>query len=183
MNNTLFPEIENSGQTQQSDEEELLQHDFETNEPEYDMELPDDGQYEFATGDLSSFIHDFEEDKEQMGIEQKPTTEEFTEAGKRVIPTQTALKTGRFLANMVDYSCATGLSLISGLDVDEHRADKESKSELETIITEYVKESGGEIPIWMQLLICLVVTYGLQIPGAIRIRNERKQNEYIVNKA
>lgn len=117
-------------------------------------------------------MHSFEEEKENMGIEQRPTAEEFNEINQPTIPTKTARKTGKFVTGMVDYSLATGLSLISGLPVKEHQADPDSKKELEDIITEYIKETGGEIPLFMQLLICLLVTYGLQVPGAIKIRKE-----------
>lgn len=166
MNNTLFPEIENN------DNPEIIDAEIEEQYDHVDDEQNSD--YEFATGDLSSFMHDFSESKEQMGIQQKPTPEEFVEADKQVIPPSTARKTGKFIANMTDYALATGLSLISGLDADEHKADPESKKELESIITEYIKESGGEIPIWMQLVICILVTYGLQIPGAVRLRKQNK---------
>lgn len=133
---------------------------------------PAENSYEFATGDLGNFMHTFEEEKEDMGIDQRPTAEEFNEINQPSIPTKTARKTGKFVTGMVDYSLATGLSLISGLSVKDHQADPESKKELEDIITEYIKETGGEIPLFMQLIICLLVTYGLQVPGAIKIRKE-----------
>lgn len=174
MPNTLFPEIE-------SPETDFPLEDIPVvDTPADPMPSNDntpDGPYQFATGDLSSFMHDMSEEKEQMNIEQMPTAEEFVDAGKQTIPANTARKTGKFIANMTDYALATGLSLISGLDVDDHKADPDSKHELESIITEYIKESGGEIPVWLQLVICLIVTYGLQLPGAIRIRNQRKEDK------
>lgn len=159
--NNLFPEID--------EQPPLLEQEIPTND------------YEFATGDLSSFMHTFEEEKEDMDIEQLPTSEEFSDAGIQNLPTSTARKTGKFIAHMTDYALATGLGLISGLPTKEHQADNESKKELESIITEYIKESGGEIPLFVQLLICLTVTYGLQIPGAIKIRKEHaktSQNDH-----
>lgn len=162
---TLFQE-ENPTPYADTLNEELWKEDI-TEQPS-DHEEP----YQFATGDLSSFIHDFNEEKEEMGIAQKPTPEEFEETGKPSVPATTARKTGRFVANMTDYALATGLSLISRQNPDVHKADPDSKKELENIITEYIKESGGEIPIGIQLVICLLITYGLQIPGAIRLRKQ-----------
>lgn len=170
MNNTLFPEIDDLNDNEINQSPEI--NDISDETP---IQESDNQPYEFVTGDLSSFMHDFEEGKEQMGIEQMPTPEEFVEAGKQTIPPQTARKTGKFLANMTDYACATGLSLISGLSIENHKADEESKKELESIITEYIKETGGVIPLWLQLAICLIVTYGLQIPGAIRIRQQNQE--------
>lgn len=166
---TLFPEEQAQTIYPDNPEEELWGE--QVNEQPTDNDEP----YEFATGDLSSFIHDFNEEKEEMGIDQKPTPEEFEETGKPSVPATTARKTGRFVANMTDYALATGLSLISKQDPDIHKADPDSKKELENIITEYIKESGGEIPIGVQLVICLLVTYGLQIPGAIRLRKQANQ--------
>lgn len=162
MDNSLFPELNNP-----DIEEPLLDPEPET------IQEPESDGYEFATGDLSSFMHSFSEDKENMEIEQLPTPEEFQEVGKTPIPPATARKTGKFVANMVDYTLATGLSLIDEEPVDSHKADSESKKELESIITEYIKETGGEIPLFAQLIICLLVTYGLQVPGAIMIRKQK----------
>lgn len=162
--NNLFPDLEN--QPQETIEEAIP----------VDEQIPAaEDDYQFATGNLDDFMQDFEQHKEDMGIDVRPTPEEFNEAGKTNLPKATARKTGKFIANMTDYACATGLSLISGLDMKEHKADEESRKELEEIITEYIAESGGEIPLSVQLIICLIVTYALQIPGAIKTRRERKK--------
>lgn len=140
--------------------------------PQEPIDEQADSPYEFATGNLDGFMDEFAQPKEDMGNELLPSPEEIAEAGKQTVPPATARKTGKFLAGMIDVGCATGLSFISGQSMKEHQADDESKKELESIITEYIKETGGEIPIYMQLIICLIVTYGLQIPGAIKMRKE-----------
>ena len=174
MDNPFIPELEEELFNQEEQTEDINPNEEPDMNPESNNpETP----YEFATGNLDSFMHDFNEEKEQMGITQKPTTEEFTEAGKQTLPAKTARTTGKFLANMTDHALATGLSIISGLGAEEHKADEESKKELENIITEYIKESGGEIPVGIQLIIVIVVTYGLQLPGAIKIRKERQKNK------
>lgn len=165
MDNNLFPEFE--------EQTEAAHYETIDDQP---SEKESADNYEFATGDLGSFMHSFEEEKEQMGIDQMPTPEELDEIGKPTIPTKTARKTGKFVTGMIDYSLATGLSLISGQSVKEHQADADSKKELEDIVTTYIKETGGEIPIFLQLIICLLVTYGLQIPSAIMIRKQRKND-------
>ncbi len=175
MDNPFIPELE---EQEIFNPEEVYEETNTTEEPDINREDNNpEKPYEFATGNLDSFMHDFNEEKEQMGITQKPTPEEFTEAGKQTLPPKTARTTGKFLANMTDHALATGLSIISGLNAEEHKADEESKKELENIITEYIKESGGEIPIGIQLIIVIVVTYGLQLPGAIKIRKERQKNK------
>lgn len=177
MANTLFPDIE---------DDNILPDAEPINDATDITELPADmperpqessGDYEFKTGNINDFMASFQEEKEDMPIDERPTPEEFAEAGKQTLPPATARKTGKFFANMVDHSCAIGLSLLSGEPAAKHRAPEDSKKELESIITEYLKESGGEIPLSAQLIICLVVTYGLQIPGAYKKYKERKAHE------
>lgn len=138
------------------------------------VEEPAD-DYQFATGDLGNFMHDFEEEKENMGIDQRPTAEEMNEIGNPTIPTKTARKTGKFVTTMLDITLATGLSIVSGEPKEKHQADTESKKELEDVVTEYIKETGGEIPLSVQLFICIFSIYGLQIPEAIRLRKEKQE--------
>lgn len=174
MANSLFPDIEDNEPIidpepiENEDGGILLPPDM----PDRPEDAPND--YEFKTGNIDDFMASFQEEKEEMPIDERPTPEEFTEAGKQNLLPATARKTGKFVANMIDYSCATGLSLLSGEPVSAHKAPEDSKKELEAIITEYIKESGGEIPLSAQLIICLVVTYGLQIPGAYQKYKERK---------
>ena len=169
----LFPEIENN-------ELDMIPEIDDSSIPN---DLPEDLEninelqdedHDFKTGDILNFMNDFSEEKEDMGIDQLPTNEEFTEVGKQTSPTATARKTGKFVSRMIDYGAATGLSIISGQPMSQHKADDEAYKELESIITEYIKESGGEIPLNIQLIICLVVTYGLQIPAAIQMRKQMK---------
>ena len=61
--------------------------------------------------------------------------------------------------------------------IEDHKADKASKSEIEKIIYAYTKETGGNIPIWAQLAIVLITTYGLQLPQAARDRKMNLERE------
>ena len=131
--------------------------------------------YQFASGTLDNFISDFEEEKEDMGIDMEPTPEEFAETGKPSISGKTARKTAKFISYMTDKAASNGLALISGLDPSEHRADEEILKELEDIYAEYLKENGYNIPRWLQLTLTLGVAYGLQVPNAIRLRKLNKK--------
>lgn len=168
--NDLFPDIEEQ-ELEQTDINETVENDI----PPQPGDSEDD--YDFKTGSLDDFMHSFQEGKEEMPIEELPTPEEFTEAGKANLPPATARKSAKFVALMVDYSCATGLSLLSGEPIANHKAEDDARKELESIITEYIKESGGEIPVSVQLVICLLVTYGLQLPDALRKYKKRKALE------
>ena len=174
--NSLFPDIEDQEQQQDN-----LPMNFPADANAYEDIPPQpgdsDNDYDFKTGNLDDFMHSFQEGKEEMPIEERPTPEEFTEAGKPNLPPATARKSAKFCALMLDYSCATGLSLLSGESVASHRADDDARKELESIIAEYIKETGGEVPISVQLMICILVTYGMQVPGAYMKYKERKALE------
>jgi len=158
----------------------------ELEELEKQQEQTDVSDYQFADGDLSDFQTEFAAPKQDMGITDEPEDfEEIDEAHNgseqpAISAAKAARSTARFLAPIIDQGAAFGLSLVSKNDIDQHKADKESLKELERLIAEYAKESGGEIPIWTQILICLVAMYGFQIPKALadrKLNNERFELE------
>ncbi len=167
--NDLFPDITDPDVAQ----EETIETE-QVIDPE-EQPVPGDSpeNYDFKTGNLDDFMHSFQENKEEMPIDIKPTPEEFAEAGKQTIPPATARASGKFLANMIDFSASMGLSLLSGEPRETHCAPEDNKKELAAIITEYMKESGGEIPLSVQLIICITVTYGMQVPSAYMKYKER----------
>lgn len=174
MANALFPDIPED--EQMIDPENLPEDNEET------VDIPpqpgdSEEDYDFKTGSLDDFMHSFQEHKEEMPIDEMPTAEEFAEAGKQKIPPATARATGKFLAKMIDFSASMGLSLLSGEPRESHMAPEENLKELSAIISEYMKESGGEIPLSVQLLICIVVTYGMQLPNAYMKFKERKAHK------
>jgi len=153
---------------------------------ELEQQTKDVGDYQFADGDLSDFQTEFAAPKQDMGITDEPEGfEEIDEANNgseqsAISAAKAARSTARFLAPIIDQGAAFGLSLVSKNDIKHHKADKDSLKELERLIAEYAKESGGEIPIWMQILICLVAIYGFQIPKALadrKLNNERLELE------
>ena len=169
MQNQLFPDI--------VEEPDLIDPDQMDNQ-EQENEIPpqpgdSEDNYDFKTGNLDDFMHSFQEHKEDMPIDERPTPEEFAEAGKQTIPPATARSSGKFIAEMIDFSASTGLSLLSGEPRETHMAPPENKKELAHIIAEYMKENGGEIPLSVQLLICIIITYGMQVPGAYMKYKER----------
>ena len=173
MQNELFPDI--------VDEPDLIDPDQIDNQ-EQDNEIPpqpgdSEDNYDFKTGNLDDFMHSFQEHKEDMPIDERPTPEEFAEAGKQVIPPNTARATGKFVARMIDFSASMGLSMLSGEPRESHKAQEEDLKELMSISTELIKESGGEIPTSVQLIIFCFVTYGLQLPGAYMKFKKRKAIE------
>ena len=170
MANTLFPDIPDN---------DTIQPGIDPDMNEITEEIPpqpgdSEDNYDFKTGGLDDFMHSFQEHKEEMPIDEMPTPEEFAEAGKTVIPPATARSSGKFIAEMVDFSASTALSLLSGEPRETHCAPAENKKELAHIIAEYMKESGGEIPLSVQLIICIVATYGMQVPGAYMKYKERQ---------
>ena len=157
--------------------------------------LGETGDYQFADGDLSTFQTDFSAPKQDMNIEEEPEDfedepDDEPENGSEqpsISASKAARRTARFLTRITDQGAAFGLSLVSKNEIESHKADKESLHELENIITEYCKDTGGNIPLWAQLVICLVTMYGFQIPQAlsdrklnserIALENERKALE------
>lgn len=175
MVNDLFPDIEDEVQVQKTSDTP------ETDIPENEDLNPQPGDseedYDFKTGNLDDFMHGFQEEKEEMPIDLKPTAEEFAEAGKTTIPPATARSSGKFLANMIDFAASMGLALLADEPRENYVAPEENKKELAHIISEYLKENGGEVPLWAQLLICICVTYGMQVPGAYMKYKQRKNKD------
>lgn len=140
------------------------------------LNTAEDSDYQFADGDLSTFQTEFAAPKQDMNIGEDPV--EFEDLENELNPdhqpeisnAKMARNTARFLTPIIDQGAAFGLSMLSKNKLAEHRADKESLKELERLVTEYAKQSGGNIPLWMQLLICLVTMYGFQVPKALEDR-------------
>lgn len=138
--------------------------------------------YHFADGDLSVFQSEFAQPKQDMGISELPEPEEelpedVDEEEDKAAMARHARQTSKFVTHIVDSGAALGLSLISKNSVDSHKADSEDLKELERIFTEYFKETGGNIPLWAQLFICLVTIYGFQIPQALKDRKLNIERE------
>jgi len=169
MAKSLFPDID------ETLDPELLQPGQEGEQGDNGDDNNSGEDYQFIDGDLDNFMQEFEQHKEDMGIVEKPSEEEFEEVAKENLPKNTARKTGKFIARVTDNVCATGLSLISGCDKKRHQTDPESLKELTELLTEYISETGGEIPISVQILIFIIVNYALQVPGAIKIRKVLKR--------
>ena len=154
-----------------------------------------ESDYQFADGDLSGFQAEFAAPKQDMNIDEEPEDfedpedEELNEDDEQPIVStaKMARRTAKFITRITDQGAAFGLSLVSKNNIEKHKADKASLHELENIIAEYCKDTGGNIPLWMQLLICLVTMYGFQVPQALEDRklnteraaleNERKSLE------
>lgn len=139
--------------------------------------------YSLIGGNLNDYMADFARPKEDMGIIEEPTSGEWEreEPERPQMTAKTTRTTARFLARTTDTVMATGLSFISHNDYKTHKADKEQLKELEDILAEYVRESGGEIPLWLQLAICLFTMYAVQIPGALRDRKRNANGDSVHN--
>lgn len=139
--------------------------------------------YNFADGDLSAFQSEFSQPKQDMGISDIPDDledveqETQEEVEDRAAMARHARQTSKFVTHIIDSGAALGLSLISKNSVDSHKADLDDLKELERIFTEYFKETGGNIPLWAQLLICLTTIYGFQIPQALKDRKLNLERE------
>lgn len=142
--------------------------------------------YHFADGDLSDFQSEFSQPKQDMGISEvpediddepmfDPDAEEVDQAALQ----RTARQTSKFVTHLVDSGAALALSLVSKNPVDDHKADKEDLKELERIFQEYFKETGGNIPLWLQLVICITTMYGFQLPAALKDRKLNAEREQL----
>lgn len=146
-------------------------------------QLSESNDYQFADGDLSTFQTDFSAPKQDMNIEEEPEnfedeTEELSNGSEQpaISAAKAARNTARFLAPIIDQGTAFGLSLVSKNETESHKLDKDGIKELERLIAEYAKESGGNIPIWMQLVLFMITMYGFQLPKALadrKLNNER----------
>lgn len=153
----------------------------------HENEIDSTSDYQFADGDLSTFQTDFSAPKQDMNIEEEPEdfedeTEELSNGSEQpsISAAKAARNTARFLAPIIDQGTAFGLSLVSKNETESHKLDKDGIKELERLIAEYAKESGGNIPIWMQLVLFMITMYGFQLPKALadrKLNNEREELE------
>ena len=163
--------------------------DFNSFEPEIplDNNSNDNLPYNFVNGNLDGdaalFMTDFQRPKEDMGITEAPDGAENEDpvSENEGINRKTARATAKFLTNIIDEGAAQGLSLISLNEPKMHRATDDAKKNLENILTEYVQETGGNIPLSVQVLLCILTMYIVQIPGALRDRRINKENKILEN--
>ena len=137
--------------------------------------------YEFATGQidpddsLEEFLSEFQKPKEETGIAEKPSDEDFDEDDLTdPVTSEQAKYTAQFIVDMTDEIAARGLALCSKNPVDEHRAGKEQKKHLKDLWTKFCKEKGAEIPLGWQITLTMLTVYGSQVPKALQ---DRKLNE------
>ena len=151
-------------------------------------ELFDDSQpqdvnatYEYVNGNidpddsLDEFLEDFQKPKEETGIAEEPSDEDFDDTDEiDSVTSEQAKYTAQFIVDVTDEIAARGLSLCSKNPIDEHRAGKEQKKHLKDLWTKYCKEKGTEIPLGWQITLTMLTIYGSQIPKALE---DRKLNE------
>jgi hypothetical protein len=139
-------------------------------------------EYIFADGDLSSFQDEFSKPKQDMGIDPLPDEQNLNPENQELnarAKTRLAHQTAHFVTKCTDGAMAFGLSLISKNPVEEHKANDEDFQEIEDIIYEYCRLTDGNIPLWLQLIFVLFVTYGMQIPAALQARKVNLANELV----
>lgn len=136
--------------------------------------------YQFTEGDLS-LISEMQAPKQEMNIEERPNFDEpdapdsFTlpqdepEANDNLVSAAVE-ETADIVTDAIDFGAAFGLHLISKNPIEKHQATSEQKSRMREIIYVYCKETGGYIPLWLQLVILIVGIYGSQIPAALQTR-------------
>lgn len=136
--------------------------------------------YQFTEGDLS-LISEMQAPKQEMNIEERPSFDEpdapdsFTlpqdepEANDNLVSAAVE-ETADIVTDAIDFGAAFGLHLISKNPIEKHQATSEQKSRMREIIYVYCKETGGYIPLWLQLVILIVGIYGSQIPAALQTR-------------
>lgn len=136
--------------------------------------------YQFTEGDLS-LISEMQAPKQEMNIEERPNFDEpdapdsFTlpqdesEANENLVSAAVE-ETADIVTDAIDFGAAFGLHLISKNPIEKHQATSEQKSRMREIIYVYCKETGGYIPLWLQLVILIVGIYGSQIPAALQTR-------------
>lgn len=136
--------------------------------------------YQFTEGDLS-LISEMQAPKQEMNIEERPNFDEpdapdsFTlqqdepEANDNLISAAVE-ETADIVTDAIDFGAAFGLHLISKNPIEEHQATSEQKSRMRKIIYVYCEQTGGYIPLWLQLVILMAGIYGSQIPAALQTR-------------
>lgn len=136
--------------------------------------------YQFTEGDLS-LISEMQAPKQEMNIEERPSFDEpdapdsFTlpqdepEANDNLVSAAVE-ETADIVTDAIDFGAAFGLHLISKNPIEEHQATSEQKSRMRKIIYVYCEQTGGYIPLWLQLVILMAGIYGSQIPAALQTR-------------
>ncbi len=136
--------------------------------------------YQFTEGDLS-LISEMQAPKQEMNIEERPVFDgpdapdplmditDEQEANDSLIAAAVE-ETADIVTDAIDFGAAFGLHLISKNPIEEHQATSEQKSRMRKIIYVYCEQTGGYIPLWLQLVILMAGIYGSQIPAALQTR-------------
>lgn len=136
--------------------------------------------YQFTEGDLS-LISEMQAPKQEMNIEERPVFDgpdapdplmditDEQEANDTLIAAAVE-ETADIVTDAIDFGAAFGLHLISKNPIEEHQATSEQKSRMRKIIYVYCEQTGGYIPLWLQLVILMAGIYGSQIPAALQTR-------------
>ncbi len=136
--------------------------------------------YQFTEGDLS-LISEMQAPKQEMNIEERPVFDspdapdplidvaDEQEANDNLIAAAVE-ETADIVTDAIDFGAAFGLHLISKNPIEEHQATSEQKSRMRKIIYVYCEQTGGYIPLWLQLVILIAGIYGSQIPAALQTR-------------
>lgn len=133
--------------------------------------------------DLVDFQNEFSQPKQDMGITEEPvdvpdeipTFDEQEEPEKPKVTAKGRHLTAEFVAKMTDSMCAHTLQFVAKADSSEpySRMDDGMMEDFINAVNYYCEKAGGEIPPSIMIIICLVMMYGTQIPGALK---ERKLN-------
>lgn len=136
--------------------------------------------YQFTEGDLS-LISEMQAPKQEMNIEERPVFDspdtpdplmditDEQEANDTLIAAAVE-ETADIVTDAIDFGAAFGLHLISKNPIKQHQATSEQKSRMRKIIYVYCEQTGGYIPLWLQLVILMAGIYGSQIPAALQTR-------------
>lgn len=136
--------------------------------------------YQFTEGDLS-LISEMQAPKQEMNIEERPVFDspdapdplmditDEQEANDNLIAAAVE-ETADIVTDAIDFGAAFGLHLISKNPIEQHQATSEQKSRVRKIIYVYCEQTGGYIPLWLQLVILMAGIYGSQIPAALQTR-------------
>lgn len=138
--------------------------------------------YQFTEGDLS-LIQEMQQPKQEMNIEERPDIQPAEDDAPDTIERErnadndedgliaaAVEETADIVTDTIDFGAAFGLHLISKNSIESHKATDDQKARMRKIIYVYCEQTGGYIPLWLQLLILIVGIYGSQIPAALDAR-------------
>lgn len=138
--------------------------------------------YQFLNGDLS-FIDEMNQEKQPMDIDERPSFDNdapedphppIVNNGEHDEQIAVAVdETATLITDGLDYGLSLGLSILSKGDAETYKATPEQKGRIRKIVYTYCEQTGGYLPLWLQLIILLVGVYGTKIPAALE---ERKLN-------